>query len=50
MTTGLANQIAALQRIPTFSAAVRGHEAAVWYTRQRLRVGMCTSVLFCAAP
>jgi hypothetical protein len=32
MTTGFAHQIAALQHIATFSAAVRGHELGEWDT------------------
>lgn len=32
MTTGIADQLTALQRIATFSAAVRGHELGDWQT------------------
>ena len=42
MTTGLANQLAVLQRIAAFSAAARGHEVGEWYTGSGCASARCT--------
>lgn len=41
MTTGFANQLAALQRIASFSAALRGHELGQWQVGKN--VALCPS-------
>jgi hypothetical protein len=41
MTTGTENQVAALQRIAAFSAAVRGHEVGSWRTGDGLATASC---------
>jgi len=42
MTTGLVHQLAALQRIAAFSAAVRGHELGEWQTGEGFALARCT--------
>lgn len=41
MTTGMAEQLAALKRIAAFSAAVRGHELGEWRTGDHVAVANC---------
>jgi hypothetical protein len=41
MTTGIASQLAALQRIAAFSAKVRGHDLGAWDTREGCSVARC---------
>ncbi len=41
MTTGIAGQIAALQRIATYSAAVRGHELGGWQMGEDFALASC---------
>ena len=46
MTTGMANQVATLQRIAVFSAAVRGHEVGGWQIEENSATATC---LHCGA-
>ena len=41
MTHGVAHQLAALQRIAVYSAAVRGHELGAWHTLEICSVARC---------
>jgi hypothetical protein len=41
MTTEIAHQLAASQRIAVFSAAVRGHELGEWYTDEGSAKARC---------
>jgi hypothetical protein len=41
MTTGIAHQLAPLQRIATFSAAVRGHALGEWQTGEGFALASC---------
>jgi hypothetical protein len=42
MTTGIAHQLAPLQRIAVFSAAVRGHELGEWRIGDGFALASCT--------
>ena len=42
MTTGMVHQLAALQRIAAFSAAVRGHALGEWRTGENFAQASCT--------
>ena len=41
MTTGIAGQLNALQRIAAFTAAVRGHELGAWQVSEDRAIACC---------